>query len=146
MTREKMTRILALIPPAMVSEIDAYQKRHGISTQAEAMRRLLRAALDQDKPKKRSSLSPDEAAALVVLEKLRKRLGDADAIETMKRVWHAMISFTEGDVPPPPTPQAAPATPSSDQDKPKEQPSPTQDKPQGIIGRVLGGSKITRRK
>jgi hypothetical protein len=95
MTKLPMKRILALFPSEMVTEIDAFQARHKITTQAEAIRTLVRSALDADKPKKRAALSPDEAAALVVLEKLRSRLGDADAAQTMNRLWHVMVDWQE---------------------------------------------------
>ena len=105
MTREKMTRILALIPPATVAEIDAYQKRHSIPTQAEALRRLIRDALDADKPKKRALLSDDEKAALVVLEKLRQRLGAADASDAMTKLWTLITNWENEETSPPPEPK-----------------------------------------
>jgi hypothetical protein len=129
MAREKMDRILALIPPGMVKEIDAYQERHGLPTQAEAMRRLMRAALDADKPKKRSALAPDEAAALVVLEKLRKRIGAADASEAMEKLWRMLINWeNEQDAPAP-----APEQPSNPTVEPPTKP-PT--KRSGLLSRI----------
>lgn len=95
-------------PPKLVAEIDAYKDRHQIATQAEAIRQLLQKAVDADKPKKRSNLSPDEAAALVVLEKLRKRIGAADASQAMEQLWRMLINWENEAEPSAPEPAPAP--------------------------------------
>ena len=85
-----MKRILTLLPPALVDEIDAYQARRKLPTQAEAIRQLLQAALDASKPTPRAPGLPkdlQEALQVVGLE-----LGATDQADTIRRLLRIAAS------------------------------------------------------
>lgn len=79
-----MTRILALIPPDMVTDIGAFQARLKLPTQAEAIRTLLRAALDAYKPAARGVIYPADVRK--ALAERAAELGAEDEADLMRKL------------------------------------------------------------
>src|SRR5687768_6807779 len=108
MAREPMTRLLVLMPPGLVDEIDKHADRTS-TTRNEAVRQIVRAGLDALKPVSRRSLSPVDKARLEEMQEIEQMMEAAGApAEATRKVQMLIANWTEGDDPEPPAPTPKP--------------------------------------
>jgi hypothetical protein len=85
MTKETKKQVMIYFAPTMVAELDAYASRNDCS-RGDAVRRLVRAGLEAEKPVSRRALSADDKAWLSIRAKIEALTEASDPVEVEAKI------------------------------------------------------------
>ena len=101
----KMKKWQGYFPVALIDEVTAWGKARGHTKTADAMRVLIRRALDMDKPASSPTLPPEIVEALTAVG---AELGAADQADTIRRLLRIAAAADAAPSEPEPTKPAKP--------------------------------------